>query len=172
MERLHPCPACARHVRSNERTCPFCDATLPPAPALTGAPSGRLGRAALFAFRTTTVVALGALSACGDDRTQEPPPIQTPPEETIAQPYGAPPTPQPEPPPLPEPPPPDPLPQSPPEPDPIAPDETIAQPPEPRPRRHTREEQRTTPAYGTPSHHPEPSVSAYGGPSPDDGPEL
>jgi hypothetical protein len=68
MKKTHlaACPACARHLRVNEATCPFCHAELPswfreltaPPP-----PATRLSRAALYALR------VGALSvttvACG-----------------------------------------------------------------------------------------------------------
>ena len=56
---LAPCPACSRHVRTTERTCPFCKGTLPEAiadAALPGA-SSRLSRAAAFAFTATLAVA-------------------------------------------------------------------------------------------------------------------
>jgi hypothetical protein len=161
MERLHPCPACARHVRSSERACPFCGASLASAtPHSSASAGGRLGRAALFAFRTTAVAALSTLSACGDDQTDPPPPITTPPEETIAQPYGAPPEPPPPVPPVPPPP--------------IVPDTTIAQPygapPPPQPpiepppvpptppthdhERHERPPRTVTvPAYGISPHY-------------------
>lgn len=83
MASLHPCASCARHVRASEARCPFCGAVLTSeASALTV--GARLGRAALFAFRTTAVAA--AMTGCGP--TAEPPP-----ETTIAQPYGAPPEP-------------------------------------------------------------------------------
>jgi hypothetical protein len=111
---LGPCPCCHRHVRTLEPRCPFCAGALgaravEPPPVVE-----RLGRAALFAFRASTAAALVGLAACGtSDR---------PPEETIAQPYGAPP----------EPPRPDPFPEPP-----RIPEETIAQPygapPDPRP---------------------------------------
>lgn len=70
-DRLLPCPACARHVRSSEGTCPFCAAGLPvaraaqPVPRSTGA---RLSRAALFALGASAAAA----AACGgkaDDST-------------------------------------------------------------------------------------------------------
>jgi hypothetical protein len=144
-------------VRSTERACPFCDAILSTRPAIASTPMGRLGRAALFAFRTTTVAALGTVSACGDGQPPQPP-IETPPEESIMQPYGAPPDPRP------------PQPQPPQPPGPQLPDPTIAQPygappvpvPEeppvpdepPRPPTHDHEHHRrpprtvTVPAYG------------------------
>jgi hypothetical protein len=51
--RLAPCPGCHRHVRLDERACPFCGAALAtaaPPPERTAVPTQRLGRAALFAF--------------------------------------------------------------------------------------------------------------------------
>ena len=54
MTHLSPCPACQRHVRVSEPSCPFCGVTLElgatPAPVL---PKTRLGRAATFAFGAT-----------------------------------------------------------------------------------------------------------------------
>ncbi len=164
MERLHPCPICARHLRSSERACPFCGASLASATPSLPSAGGRLGRAALFAFRATAVAALGTLPACGDDQNEPPPPITTPPEETIAQPYGAPPEPPP------------PVPQPPVPPPPVVPDTSIAQPllpqdspvePDPTPppthdHEHHRRPPRTVavPAYGISPH--------YGPGGPDD----
>ena len=51
MSCLHVCPSCARHVRSIETTCPFCDETLPGDFGVCGEPraSGRpLSRAAFL----------------------------------------------------------------------------------------------------------------------------
>lgn len=55
MDRLEPCPACQRHVRVSETSCPFCDANVEALGALPARamPSMRLGRAALFAFGVT-----------------------------------------------------------------------------------------------------------------------
>jgi hypothetical protein len=86
---LRPCPSCARHVRVSESRCPFCGAAVSSEGAANGTLPGRLSRAALFTFRTT--VAAAALAGCG-------PTAQVPPETTIAQPYGAPPNPDPIPP--------------------------------------------------------------------------
>ncbi|MCZ7686425.1 MAG: zinc ribbon domain-containing protein [Sandaracinaceae bacterium] len=65
--QLTPCPACARHVRAGERTCPFCGHTahapffVAPRPRL----PGRIGRAAMLTFRAAVIGAAGAASACG-----------------------------------------------------------------------------------------------------------
>jgi hypothetical protein len=112
---LIPCSACHRHVRSHETACPFCEAAIVPPETATREPSTRLGRAAMFAFRATTVAALSALPACsggggqvygGPPITEAPPttgtgpivPSTVPPSTTIMQPYGAPPIPPPPPP--------------------------------------------------------------------------
>jgi hypothetical protein len=61
---LAPCPACSRHVKTTERTCPFCRGTLPDSiadAALPGAPS-RMARAAAFAF-TASLAVTGAVAA-------------------------------------------------------------------------------------------------------------
>jgi hypothetical protein len=67
MPRLLLCSACRRHVRCDERSCPFCAAALPALDA-SEAPSPRsyagLGRAALFAFGAS----LGA-AGCDDGST-------------------------------------------------------------------------------------------------------
>ena len=53
MSSLVPCPGCNRHVRSDETSCPFCQAALAPRQPCVGGCSGptaaRLGRAALVA---------------------------------------------------------------------------------------------------------------------------
>jgi hypothetical protein len=52
MSALVPCPGCDRHVKSEDTTCPFCQAALAPARPCTGCsgPSApRLVRAALVA---------------------------------------------------------------------------------------------------------------------------
>jgi hypothetical protein len=84
---LVPCPACSRHVRSDESTCPFCHAAIN---ALGGSaparPSGRLSRAALFALGTGAAV-LGSVVAIdcsdGDDSSSNccPPYGASPPQE-------------------------------------------------------------------------------------------
>ncbi len=69
MAQLEPCPQCRRHVRTSETVCPFCAADI--AAAMQGAPAramptGRLGRAALFAFGLS-VATTSALEGCSDD---------------------------------------------------------------------------------------------------------
>jgi hypothetical protein len=160
---LHPCPSCARHVRASEPRCPFCGVGLVLDPSATApATAARLGRAAIFAFRTATATAF--LAACGP--TGAPPPT-----ETIAQPYGAPP--ETVPPTTTTPPPP--TTTTPPATEVTPPPTTDtttapayggAPPPTPTPpptthARHAHEEDpgtTTAPAYGAPA-------SAYGGPS-------
>ncbi|HQY65443.1 MAG TPA: hypothetical protein PK141_28820 [Polyangiaceae bacterium] len=99
---LSLCPACTRHVRTEHTTCPFCGAERPPAATVAEAePGRRLSRAALvFGVVAVSVSA----QACGKETIAQPygaPPTPAdagPPVETIAQPYGAPPTPPPVPP--------------------------------------------------------------------------
>ncbi len=68
MSQLTPCPACRRHVRKTETTCPFCSASVSlasvPAPVL---PGSRLGRAATFAFGASLVGATALVSCSSDD---------------------------------------------------------------------------------------------------------
>jgi hypothetical protein len=53
MSELIPCPACHRHVKSDEPACPFCQTALSPGRACAGGCSGptaaRLAKAALVA---------------------------------------------------------------------------------------------------------------------------
>jgi hypothetical protein len=63
MSQLHPCPACARHVKRSETSCPFCSASI----ALEGVaararPTQRMGRAATFAFGAAVATSLAACS--------------------------------------------------------------------------------------------------------------
>jgi hypothetical protein len=63
---LAPCPTCSRHVKTSERICPFCKDALPDAiadAALPGA-SGRLSRAAAFAF-TASLTVVAAVAGAG-----------------------------------------------------------------------------------------------------------
>ena len=74
MSHLLPCPACQRHVTSNEAACPFCGAALSPARPCAGCsdpPAARVARAALVAAGAAL---LGA--ACSSSFT---PPYGTPP---------------------------------------------------------------------------------------------
>lgn len=61
-QRLSPCHGCSRHVRVEERSCPFCGIALaePSLPRLRGAT--RVGRAASFVLGLTM-----AAAACDDD---------------------------------------------------------------------------------------------------------
>ena len=59
--RLSPCAVCARHVMVTAQRCPFCAAPLTRVVVRERRP-GRLGRAAMFAFRTLTVA---SATACG-----------------------------------------------------------------------------------------------------------
>ena len=108
---LVPCSGCARHVRVTEARCPFCEAAVRVPEVLPRDPSSRLGRAAIFAFGTSTAVLVGTLAGCsggpaaiygGPPTTVAPPStgsgpqipstITPPPPDTstIYAPYGAP----------------------------------------------------------------------------------
>jgi hypothetical protein len=101
MSQLDPCSGCARHVRRADGACPFCGAILARAPLRPAyRRTANATRAAIFAIGAT-------LASCGGDESgpenesdsildiddigldEEP--------ETIMQPYGAPPDPQPPP---------------------------------------------------------------------------
>ena len=71
-ECMHPCPSCARHVRSFETTCPFCEATLPGACLLPDAPPlGRVAsRAAITFFAAAAIAACGKTSTVNDPQPQ------------------------------------------------------------------------------------------------------
>lgn len=64
---LAPCPACSRHVKTSERTCPFCDGALPDGIADAAMPgaSSRLSRAAAFAFSASIAVTGAAAASLG-----------------------------------------------------------------------------------------------------------
>ena len=65
--RLVACPSCSRHVRVDERACPFCGVELPAAFAESPAapsPTVRLSRAALYAVGVGAL-SLTAAQACG-----------------------------------------------------------------------------------------------------------
>ncbi len=153
MDPLRPCLACSRHVRASERACPFCGAALPERVERALVARGRLGRAAIFAFRASSALALSTLTACGDDAPPGAPPITAPPEETIMQPYGAPPEPRPEPTPL------EPVPEPTLAP-PVEPTPEVA--PTPEPPAHSRPHSHAQPT--TTEHTPGGPASGYGGP--------
>jgi hypothetical protein len=101
---LAPCLECKRHVRPGD-ACPFCGSARGTGALVRGRYRG-LTRAAIF-------VAGAAIAGCGG--ADDPPPEEetimqpygappNPPPETIMQPYGAPPNPEPDPVPPPEPP--------------------------------------------------------------------
>jgi hypothetical protein len=78
MSCLAPCPACKRHVSSDETACPFCLASLPASFACqprSSQPSSRLSRAAKLAAGA----ALMSAEACGSPvvpyGTPPPPPV-------------------------------------------------------------------------------------------------
>jgi len=76
MASLVPCPACARHVRANESSCPFCATAIGAVPerVLSPAPSDRLlARVAV----TFAAAAATALTACGKEPTDKPVPAPT-----------------------------------------------------------------------------------------------
>lgn len=62
MTPLVPCPSCARHVRSNEASCPFCEGALPAGLGARAIPAARVRLDRLAAF---TFAASLALAACG-----------------------------------------------------------------------------------------------------------
>lgn len=74
MKQLVPCTGCARHVRANESTCPFCGASIEAdLSKVPGMPTARLGRAALFAFGATLAV---TATACGTAASSDVPTVQ------------------------------------------------------------------------------------------------
>jgi hypothetical protein len=76
MSCLAPCPACNRHVATEESTCPFCSAALPdsircqPRPR----PRGRLSRAAMLAAGAALIGTEACSSAVAPYGTSPPPP--------------------------------------------------------------------------------------------------
>lgn len=66
---LTPCPSCARHVRTGERACPFCDAALHAdhAHSIARDTTERLARSALVAFGAAV-----SLAACGPTLDETP----------------------------------------------------------------------------------------------------
>jgi len=71
-ECMHPCPSCARHVRSYETACPFCEAALPGRCERPDAPPlGRVAsRAALTFFAAAAIAACGKTSTTNDPQPQ------------------------------------------------------------------------------------------------------
>src|ERR1700729_1598784 len=85
--RFTPCPACARHVREGDATCPFCGATSRAPAELPRALSTRLSRAAFLALG-----AAGGLAATDVSSSVTQPPYGLPPvtDAGFPQPlYGA-----------------------------------------------------------------------------------
>lgn len=80
---LVPCSGCRRHARVEEGACPFCGASLQARPRRSRVALRYASRAALFYFGTSLASACGIAGGPAE-------------EETIAQPYGAPPDPPPE----------------------------------------------------------------------------
>ncbi len=69
---LEPCPSCARHVRVDETSCPFCSATMPEGfgARSTAAPEGpALTRAAIL------FVGAAAVAGCSSSSTPNPMPM-------------------------------------------------------------------------------------------------
>ncbi|MGZ3423644.1 MAG: hypothetical protein ACXVEF_29720 [Polyangiales bacterium] len=79
---LGPCSSCRRHVRTDERVCPFCGSAVAGLAVKSGV-TQRMSRAAIVALGTIAVAATGCPKENGGG------------SETIVQPYGAPPQPQP-----------------------------------------------------------------------------
>lgn len=68
---LVPCPSCNRHIRTGERACPFCGASISASLASKAIPGAtqRMSRAAAFAFTATLTMA-----NCGPGTTPAPTP--------------------------------------------------------------------------------------------------
>ena len=64
---LAPCPACSRHIKTTERSCPFCKGAIPASIAESALPgaSSRLSRAAAFAFTASLAVTGAAVATTG-----------------------------------------------------------------------------------------------------------
>jgi hypothetical protein len=76
---LHPCPACARHIRGDEATCPFCNAATPEgfgavARAKIAAP---MSRAAILFMGATAVSACSSSSSSGPVAAYGPAPVDS-----------------------------------------------------------------------------------------------
>jgi hypothetical protein len=71
MGALVPCPGCNRHVKSDETTCPFCQAPVAPGPC-----NGRCARPAPARLVGAALVAAGAAllgAACQSSQSAFPP---------------------------------------------------------------------------------------------------
>ena len=68
---LVPCPSCSRHVRSEERACPFCTSALPTNLSARAVPAAtrRLERLAAFTFAAT--LAITGCVAEGGEETED-----------------------------------------------------------------------------------------------------
>ena len=87
MSRLHPCPACGRHVRLGDGRCPFCATSL----AITAGPS-RLSLALLGLCLTACTSGKDAgTQPASTGQVQEPAPTTSAPAQTSAAPEIAPP---------------------------------------------------------------------------------
>src|SRR3954454_18193531 len=74
MSALVPCAGCNRHVKSDETTCPFCQAAV--APAATEACSGRCARPSPARLVSAALVAAGAAllgAGCESSQSTFPP---------------------------------------------------------------------------------------------------
>ena len=72
MKRLHPCSLCRRHIRSDERECPFCATpctAAQPQPAERGV--GKITRAALFAGAAFLLPACGGQQSKAADQNRQ-----------------------------------------------------------------------------------------------------
>ncbi|MEZ4340796.1 MAG: hypothetical protein R3B82_29590 [Sandaracinaceae bacterium] len=138
---LAPCPSCGRHVRLPSEECPFCTASLARAEPRKATPVRVLSRAAVVYFGAVLA------SGCGPGTPWE--------EETVLQPYGAPPDPEPVP-----------DPDVPPDPEVVPPDPEVVPDPEPTPEPEADEPPE---ANEPPSTRPSSVAQPYGAsPPPDD----
>jgi hypothetical protein len=63
---LHPCPACARHIRGAERACPFCQAALPEGFGVcSGARASRAAQGRPASRAALLFVGAAAAAGCG-----------------------------------------------------------------------------------------------------------
>jgi hypothetical protein len=104
MSCLHVCPSCERHVRSEEKECPFCATALPDDFGVCGEPRavGRpLTRAAFILMSATALTACGKSASPGPGgpgggaEIYGPPPVEVRPDAS-ANTQNQPPTVQPE----------------------------------------------------------------------------